>query len=747
MVLHRVGLAEALAKIQALVHVSYPPTAVTASGRPLLQSAMSWIHEVIRDAVERQPGDDRDLPGMSLTPETVATSLRARDAGAPARVAEAVRAADDALAQALEVALAAPEPDLDPLAIAFRTFELSELEFRILLLALAPELDPRYQVSLGLLLNDLTARVGTLGLFCAWLGEPSQVRRSLSATRNLARWRLVGGPSGGLPSADEPLRLDPFFAAWLLGDSGSLAQDPRLRHVLQLVEWPGWKLLDASRESERARGHVRALREGGVAQWRVFPGTDPSAWRALLELGAGAPATRPIRIDGERAAACEAIEEAGRLAGRMARLTRLALVVDAAEVPAASREDDALRLLFASISRTKCRAAVVCREAARFVRLLGSASFEIVDEEALPASGRAAAFAGAARQLGVPLDAEEAAAVSHQFPLAVDCIEQAMRIAAAKGGNTGSPARREQFIAACKDVAAEGVSRFADRIDPVFELDDVVLPGDRKRQLQEIVDSVRFASTVLDQWKFREQLPYGRGTTALFHGPSGTGKTMSALAVAKTLGVERGNGMPGARKHTGVPVLRVELSRLVSKFIGDTPKHIDAVFADARRSGSAILIDEADALLSRRSTEAKDSNDRHSAMEVAYLLQKIENLHDDGLVILTTNLKQNIDPAFMRRLRFVIDFPRPDAEAREKIWRRCLPAEAHTLDDAAFRQLARKIDLTGGHIRQITLRAAFSAAAARRRITLADVAYASRAELAKLGMPAAAIDVPELKVA
>jgi AAA+ superfamily predicted ATPase len=748
MVLHRVGLAEVLAKLCALVALSYPPATGSVAGRPLLGAAMSWMHEVIRDAVERQPGDDRDLPGLSLTPETVAASLKARDAGTAPHVGEAVRAADDALTQALQSALAVREAELDPLAAACRAFELSALEFRIVLLALAPELDPRYQVGLGLLLNNLTARVGTLGLFCAWLGEPAEVRRALSQTRNIARWRLAEGPPRSLPAADEPLRLDPFFAAWLLGDAGALARDPRLRGMLRAGEWPGWQLLDTAREGERARRHVHALRENSVAQWRVFAGTDPSAWRALLELGAGAPAARPIRIDGARAAGVDAIEEAGRLAGRMARLARQALIIDASEAPAAPEDDRALQLLFAAISGTRCRAAIVCMDAPRIARLLGPASFEIVDEEALPASGRAAAFASAGRELGLQFDAAEATAAAHQFPIGVDGVEHAMRIAVAKGASLDAPSPRERFVAACKDVASEGVSRFADRIDPTFVLDDVVLPVDRKRQLQEVVDSVRFAAAVLDGWKFRAQLPYGRGTTALFHGPSGTGKTMSALAVANALGIERGNGQPGAQsRRTGVPVLRVELSRLVSKFIGDTPKHIDAVFADARRSGSAILIDEADALLSRRSTEAKDSNDRHSAMEVAYLLQKIENLHEDGLVILTTNLKQNIDPAFMRRLRFVIDFPRPDAEAREKIWRRCLPADAHTLDAAAFRQLARKIDLTGGHIRQITLRAAFSAAAAHRKITLADIAYASRAELAKLGMPAAAIDVPELKVA
>jgi SpoVK/Ycf46/Vps4 family AAA+-type ATPase len=192
---------------------------------------------------------------------------------------------------------------------------------------------------------------------------------------------------------------------------------------------------------------------------------------------------------------------------------------------------------------------------------------------------------------------------------------------------------------------------------------------------------------------------------------------MSALAIAGEL-------------HS--QVLRLDLSRVVSKYIGETEKHIDAVFRDATQCGAVLLIDEADALLGKRG-EVKDAHDRYAVMEVSFLLQRIEAY--DGVAIFTTNARQNIDPAFLRRLRFIIEFPRPDVASREDIWRRCLTEGSHQLSEADFRQLARKIDMTGGHIRQITLQAAFLAAAARTRITLEHIALASRAELAKLGMP------------
>ena len=282
--------------------------------------------------------------------------------------------------------------------------------------------------------------------------------------------------------------------------------------------------------------------------------------------------------------------------------------------------------------------------------------FELIADSAFPMDALVAAVRTAATGADAYLTEDAAEAIARRFPLHVDDLEHAMRLARSRpiDYDAGDPALA-RFIAACKQVATEGISHLAERIEPVFDLDDVVLPADRKQQLVEIVDNVRLAPDVLDDWKFREQLPYGRGVTALFFGPSGTGKTMAAMGIARSLGIQ---------------ILRLDLSRVVSKYIGDTEKNIDRVFTDAQRSGSAILIDEADALLGKRS-EVKDAHDRYANIEVAYLLQRMEAY--EGLAILTTNMRQNLDPAFLRRLRFIVDFPRPDVEAREKIWRQ-LPA-------------------------------------------------------------------------
>jgi hypothetical protein len=421
------------------------------------------------------------------------------------------------------------------------------------------------------------------------------------------------------------------------------------------------------------------------------------------------------------------IEECAQCLGRMALLTRSPLFLDLTTAESSEADTHWLRLFLA---RVGCRATLICRDEARAVRLLGSTPFEMVRAQTWSSDARAAAVRVAATQADAYLADETAEAVAHSYPLQLDGLERAMCLARSRPVDYSvEEPRLSRFVDACKEVAAEGMSYLAERIEPLFRLDQVVLPADRLDQLTEIVDNVRLAARVLDGWKFRDLMPYGRGVTALFSGPSGTGKTMAAIGIAQRLGIQ---------------ILRLDLSRVVSKYIGDTEKNIDRVFTDAQRSGSTILIDEADALLGKRS-EVKDAHDRYANIEVAYLLQRMEAY--EGLAILTTNMRQNLDPAFLRRLRFIIDFPRPDAEARERIWRQCLPEGSHDLDDQTFRLVARRIDVTGGHIRQISLRAAFSAAANDSRIMLQHIAHASRAELAKLGMPAIEIEVPKVRSA
>jgi hypothetical protein len=675
--------------------------------RPLLDAAIEWVHKLLRDAVENVPEENDDARGLCVSRETLLHALDTPVERRPSNSLNELFAADEAL----DRALADADPATEPLAAVVHVFALTPVEFRMLLLALAPELDLRFQRCIGFLLDEMSRRVGTLGLYSTLLGPAARVRLALADNGALARWLVFEGATSHPAAADEPLRLDPFLSQWLLGDRIALAYEPRIRRAIRAAVWPGTELLQRREERMRA---AELITEG----WLLLTGDDPAGWRALLEIGASD--RQAIRVELARFAGVDLleIEDAARRIGRMARLTGEPLFVDATGV----EDDDVLRVFFTTLDATRCDAAVIATDAARMVKLLGAASYELLDEPALPNAARADAVREAAIRTGAYLTTDAAEAIANRYPLSIDRIEQAMRLALTRPETRDAA---DRFTAAAREVAGEGLSHLAERIEPIFTLEQVVLPPDRKLQLEEIVDHVRLAPRVLDEWKFGEQLPYGRGVTALFHGPSGTGKTMAALAIARRLGIQ---------------LLRLDFSKVVSKYIGDTEKNIDRVFTDAQQSGAAILIDEADALLGKRS-EVKDAHDRYANIEVAYLLQRMEAY--EGLAILTTNMRQNIDPAFLRRLRFVVDFPAPDVDAREQIWRQCLPEGSHELDDAAFRQLARKINLSGGYIRQITLHAAFLAAAAGVKIGLEHIAQAARAEFAKLGMPPVALDLSQ----
>lgn len=703
-----------------------------ATSRPLLDASINWLHHLLRDVIDRVPSDNGDVHGLSVTRATLLQSLEAPQIRTADDRVAGIDAASKRLDAELIAALEQPDQRREPLAIAVRAFELSPIELRLLALALAPEIDFRFQRCIGFLLDEMGRRVGTLALYATLLDATATLRGDLGRSGALDRWLVFEGPLGQRAPADEPLRVDPSFARWLLGETDALGDDPRLRRVLRIDPWPGSALLRRPRERRRAVDLLGQVTRETAHQWLVLNRADAAGWRALLEVGASGNDTTLVRVDASLLHGLESleVEETARRVVRYARCTGRPLVIDSVKAESLEGGGDWLAGFIVGLSRAGCRAVIICADEARIIAVIGQAPFQLIDEEPVPQDALVEAVRLAAEGADLHLASDDARAMASRFPLRVDALEEAMHLAWSRPLDYGrDDPRRDRFTTACKELSARGISHLADRLDPVFDLDDVVLPADRKGQLVEIVENVRLAHVVLDDWRFGERLPYGRGVTALFYGPSGTGKTMAAMAIARRLGVE---------------ILRLDLSRVVSKYIGDTEKNIDRVFTDARRTGAAMLIDEADALFGKRS-EVKDAHDRWANIEIAFILQRMDTF--DGLAILTTNMRQSLDPAFLRRLRFIIEFPRPDVDAREQIWRQCLPDGTHSLDAAAFRQLARKVDVTGGHIRQITLRAAFIAAAAGAQIALEHLVQATRAELAKLGLPAIEIDPARVRAA
>ncbi len=253
------------------------------------------------------------------------------------------------------------------------------------------------------------------------------------------------------------------------------------------------------------------------------------------------------------------------------------------------------------------------------------------------------------------------------------------------------------------------------RIEPLATWEDLVLPPAQILLLREIAGQVRQLATVYETWGFASRSQRGLGISALFVGESGTGKTMAAEVLANEL---------------KLPLYRVDLSAVVSKYIGETEKNLRRVFDAAEAAGAILLFDEADALFGKRS-EVKDSHDRYANIEVSYLLQRMESYA--GLAILTTNFKSALDPAFLRRIRFVVNFPFPDASQRAEIWRRIFPPQT-PLDGVDIGRLTR-LSVAGGNIRNIAVNAAFLAADAGERVGMAHLLRAARREYAKLEKP------------
>jgi SpoVK/Ycf46/Vps4 family AAA+-type ATPase len=308
-----------------------------------------------------------------------------------------------------------------------------------------------------------------------------------------------------------------------------------------------------------------------------------------------------------------------------------------------------------------------------------------------------------------------------QFNLGAHAIRAACADALGQRLAHGPDNLPDELWDACRVQARPRLDDLAERIDSAATWDDLVLPDAQRQVLRDLAAHVRRRTTVYDTWGFAARGSRGLGITALFAGASGTGKTMAAEVVARELRLD---------------LYRIDLSSVVSKYIGETEKNLRRIFDAAEDGGAVLLFDEADALFGKRS-EVKDSHDRYANIEVSYLLQRMEAYR--GLAILTTNLKGALDPAFLRRIRFIIQFPFPDAGQRAEIWRRVFPSATptHALD---FPGLAR-LNVAGGNIRNIALNAAFLAADAEEPVRMAHLLRAAQSEYAKLEKPLTEVEV------
>ena len=303
-----------------------------------------------------------------------------------------------------------------------------------------------------------------------------------------------------------------------------------------------------------------------------------------------------------------------------------------------------------------------------------------------------------------------------QFRLTAEQVHRAARAARMEAHAREVPLDEDELKAGARAQNAAGLERLARRIQPAVGFSDLVLPPDTMAQLKELLTRARYREQVLDIWKMAGPSARRRGLTALFAGPSGTGKTMAAEVLASELGLD---------------LYTVDLATVVDKYVGETEKNLDRIFAEAERVNGVILFDEADALFGKRS-EVSDAHDRYANVEVAYLLQRMELF--EGIAILATNLRANLDEAFTRRLDALVDFPEPEEEYRRRLWERSLGTTMPRDPNLDLDFLARAFKLSGGAIRNIAVAAAYAAAEEQRAMSMADLIRATQREYLKMGL-------------
>ncbi|WP_298432645.1 AAA family ATPase [Geobacter sp.] len=617
-----------------------------------------------------------------------------------------------------------------PLLRLSQLFRLTPFEEQCLIVALAPELDGKYERLYAYLNDDVTRRLPIAGLvldlLCATPRERIEARRFFDPRAPLLRYRLIrfadpsDNPSPALLS--RPLGIDERIAGFLLGAPPG---DPRLGRAASL-EQPGEGLdlltLPAG-EVERLRrfaaDHFRDSARRGRNLVLHFHGPPGVGKKGLVSALCADLGTTLVTADLRRLADGPLpFEEAAMLLCREAALHPAALCLEQCDF---LLEDE-------GGERARCLAEAV----ATFSRLtffLGSKPWrpdglfkdELFVSIPFPVPGdadRKGFWEKELERAGDPAHSIDVEMLAGAFRLTPGQMRHALtdaadraRVRSAKGEGISA----DDLLAACRSLSAPRLGGLARAVRPSFGWNDLVLPADQRGQLEEICARARHRHLVIGSWGFGRKLSYGTGQNVLFSGPSGTGKTMAAQVVASELGLD---------------LFRIDLSQVVSKYIGETEKNLDRIFTAAAAGNAILFFDEADALFGKRS-EVKDAHDRYANIEIGYLLQKMEEY--EGIAILATNLRANMDEAFVRRMQAIVEFPFPDEAQRRRIWEVVIPDRVPLGDDVDFGLLAREVRLAGGNIRNIALAAAFFAAADGETVTMGHLMRAVRREYQKLG--------------
>jgi ATPase family protein associated with various cellular activities (AAA)/winged helix domain-containing protein len=587
-------------------------------------------------------------------------------------------------------------------------FGLTPFERDVLVLLVGHSLQSRFAHACATALGILGTSAPTFAVAMAALDDPHW--SALSSARPLRYWQLVNVDPGDL--LDGPLRVDERILAYLMGMP---AIDERVHPVIRPVR-------------DTAMGTVASTADGGG------PADQATVLAGARHWARGAALDEPLLLTGQgRFARERAFTDICRVSGL------LPYAIDAADIPESPAEREQLARRWTREAALRGAALYIRTEntdliskVPGFLRMVeapvavevrpGSAAERLdglrLQRRSMSAAERrelwVAGLGPLARQMDGYLDR-----IADYFQVDEPTIRRsAAAVREAAAGADADPGPLAWRI--CREHARRGMQALATRVEPTYGWDDLVLPEAQRDTLRQVVLHVRHRAIVNDQWGFAARHARGLGLTALFAGASGTGKTMAAEVIAADLDLD---------------LYKIDLATVVSKYIGETEKNLREIFAAATETGAILLFDEADALFGKRS-EVRDSHDRYANLEISYLLQQMEAYR--GVAILTTNMQHALDPAFMRRIRFVVQFPFPDAEARTSIWRGIFPS-ATPVADLDFGRLAQ-LNVAGGVIRNIATLAAFLAAEDGGRVATRHVLAAVRTEYAKTDKPLTAAE-------
>lgn len=663
-----------------------PPETWDAANGRFLAASLDWLRLLLRQRINGRAGppvvDARERRARRFGRTVAATTEPAPPDVSDDRIALAAQAVRDA-------ETCSPPPALVTLAAMLG---LSRFERDTLLLAAATEFDPAVAELCALAQGNERLACPTFGLALSLLPDPAW--EVVSPHRGLRFWRLVEiTQQAGYGLIGAPLRADERIVNYLKGMNHL---DDRLAPLVEQLDAGFGRELPASQHdvvAEVVRHWQRPGAPGPVVQ---LVGADDTGKQLVAARAAGECGLVACRLSAALLPAQPAeLDDLARLWQRESTLLPLMLYVHADDADGADTHPPVVRFL----SRMTRRTIFAARESWPDV---GRESLVLDVEPPTPAE-RAHAWRSA---FGPAADAGAVDSLAAQFSLELFTIRD---IASVADGSI------PQVWRACRVRTRPWLDALAQRLETKVTWDDIVLPADARQALERIAEQVAHRTMVYETWGFGERVTRGLGLSALFSGPSGAGKTMAAEVLAN---------------HLELDLYRIDLSAVVSKYIGETEKNLRRLFDAADGGGSILFFDEADSLFGRRS-EVKDAHDRYANIEVNYLLQRMEAYR--GLAILATNMRNALDNAFLRRLRFVVEFQFPGPAQRRTIWEKAFPPGAPR-DELDYDRLAQ-LQVSGGMTRNIALNAAFLAASAGAPIGMRHVLDAARTEFQKLELP------------